>query len=267
MDVQPDARGILYPTRLPSFHRIPAPKAVAELVQWFWIPRWQLAPGRTSRQEVLTFPASNLTVEPGQVTVSGPTTRISHRDLTGTGWAVGALLRPAGVAALGITPSELTDSETQFEAPDLHAALAAAMTGPDHDVARDDTVAAYVSWLGERAGEPDESALAANRLEETVRNHRDVVRVEQLAERLHLSVRSVQRLADRFIGVPPLAMIRRFRLQEAAQLLREDPAVTIADVAAELGYSDHAHLTSDFRRVLGLTPRDYRASQEPGGRG
>ena len=34
-----DARGILYPARLPTFHREPAPPGLEGLVRWFWIPR------------------------------------------------------------------------------------------------------------------------------------------------------------------------------------------------------------------------------------
>ena len=64
-------------------------------MSWFWIPRWNIAPGRTSRQHVLAFPASNLVVESaspehprGRVGLAGPTTVRSHRDLSGQGWAV-----------------------------------------------------------------------------------------------------------------------------------------------------------------------------------
>ena len=54
-------------------------------------------------------------------------------------------------------------------------------------------------------------------------------------------------------------MIGRYRLQEAAQRLREDPpSLTVAHVAAELDYADHAPLTADFRQVLGLSPSLYR---------
>src|SRR5690625_2290018 len=94
----PEGRGVLYPSRLPSFHREPAPAKLRENIRWFWIPRWRLPPGRASRQKLLAFPASNLVIEPRGVTLSGPTTGASHRDLRGTGWAVGALLRPAGIA-------------------------------------------------------------------------------------------------------------------------------------------------------------------------
>jgi len=54
-------------------------------------------------------------------------------------------------------------------------------------------------------------------------------------------------------------MIRRRRLQEAAQRIRETPTSDLATIAAELGYADHAHLSNDFRSVLGVTPRAYRA--------
>ncbi|MFT8396593.1 helix-turn-helix domain-containing protein [Propionibacterium sp.] len=82
-----DGRGVLYPARLPSLHREPAPREVSELVHWFWIPRWDLAPGRISRQELLPFPASNPVVQVGGVSLAGPTTGVSHRDLRGRGWA------------------------------------------------------------------------------------------------------------------------------------------------------------------------------------
>lgn len=273
-----DGRGILYPTRLPTFHRVPASPDLAAFVRWFWIPRWRLPPGRVSRQEVLPFPASNLVVEPEGVSLSGPTTRVSHRDLRGTGWAVGALLRPAGIAALGIEPGGIRDAEVPFDAPELQRAVSSAMQNPDEtqspgatqgpdelqspdeEAARGSAVDAYGWWLFDRAARPDERALLANALEDTVSADREIVRVEQLAERLGISIRRVQRLAQRYIGVPPLAVIRRYRLQEALERLREDPESNIARVAAELGYADHAHLAADFRRVMGLTPNSYRES-------
>ena len=111
---------------------------------------------------------------------------------------------------------------------------------------------------GLTTGPTQAMALMANKMEDVVASDRSVLRVDQLARRLDLSIRSLQRLSERYIGLPPLAVIRRYRLQEAAQRLREDPSVTVAQVAAELDYADHAHLTADFRRVLGLSPSQYR---------
>ncbi|MDF1489885.1 helix-turn-helix domain-containing protein [Tessaracoccus caeni] len=253
-----DPRGVLYPARLPTFHRILAPAELADLIRWFWIPRWRLAPGRTSRQSLLPFPASNLVVERAGVTLSGPSTGASFRDLSGTGWAVGALLRPAGIASLRSDPGAIRDQEVPFDAPDLHRAICSAMEDDDEAAAREAAADAYAQWATRTLAAPDEGGLLANAMEDLISSDRTIVRVDQVAERLHLSVRAVQRLAQRYVGVAPLAMIRRYRLQEAAQRLRDDPTLTVARVAVDLGYADHAHLTSDFRRVLGLAPTSYR---------
>lgn len=53
-------------------------------------------------------------------------------------------------------------------------------------------------------------------------------------------------------------MIRRRRLQEAAERLRENPTLPIAALAGELGYADHAHFANDFRALLGISPSEYR---------
>ena len=255
-----DGRGVLYPTRLPTFHRVPAPAELEGLVRWFWIPRWNLAPGRSSRQELLPFPASNLVVQPDGVSLSGPTTGASHRDLRGRGWAVGALLRPGGLASLCEEPGRLRNTETPFPSPALQREIVLAMAEPDEATGRARAVEAYVRWASEHLAPVDESGALANALEDLIATDPCVVRVEQVARKLGLSMRSVQRLARRHIGLTPLAVIRRYRLQEAAQRLRDDPTVTIAQVAADLGYADHAHLTTDFRTVLGLTPNRYRSS-------
>ncbi|WP_051297866.1 helix-turn-helix domain-containing protein [Brevibacterium album] len=298
-----DARGILYPARLPTFVRLPAPESLTGLVCWFWIPEWDLAPGRVSRQSVLPFPASNLVVECVRehrasvslsVALNGPATRVSHRDLRSSGWAVGALLRPAAVAALGIDPTAIRDAEVRLwgsgrgtasasaasecaqaaevevvpaarlRAETLGRTVAEAMAaGEDaHDTAAASAhraaAEAFASWFAAHIPAPDEGGRLANEMEDLIAGDRSIVHIEQAAERLGISVRGVQRLARRYVGVPPLAIIRRYRLQEAAQRLREDPDVTIAQVAADLGYADHAHLTRDFRAVLDLTPAGYR---------
>lgn len=253
-----DGRGILYPTRLPSFHREPVSVELAGLIRWFWIPRWRLAPGRSSRQELLPFPASNLVVQPEGVSLAGPTTGASHRDLRGAGWAVGALLRPAGVASLCDEPQRIRNAEVPFEAPELHREVVLAMTDADEAAGRARAATAYTRWAAEHLTPVDAHGALANAMEDLIATDQSIVRVEQVARRLGLSTRSVQRLGRRYIGLTPLAVIRRYRLQEAAQRLRDDPSVTIAQVAADLGYADHAHLTTDFRTVLGLTPNRYR---------
>ncbi|MGM7670874.1 helix-turn-helix domain-containing protein [Microbacterium sp. A93] len=252
-------RGILYPARLPQFHRLLPPAEAAELVEWFWIPEWNIEPGRTSRQHVVAYPALNLVVDAGGVELTGASTRASHRDLTGRGWAVGALLKPAAVAALIEDPSALRDRSTRFDAPDLHRAVTQAMD-ESGAVGREHAATAFSAWLVERVGEIGPVARQANEMSALLMTDSAITRAEDAAARLSMSVRTLQRLAHRYVGFPPAAMIRRRRLQEAAQRVREHPETDLSTIAAELGYADHAHLTNDFLAVLGIAPSAYRAS-------
>jgi AraC-like DNA-binding protein len=249
-------RGVLYPARLPTFTRLPAPDPVAPLVRWFWIPEWSIAPGRSSRQHLIAFAACNLVVEPDVVGVAGPSTRASHRDLAGTGWGVGALLRPAAVPAVVGDPGALRDAYRPVELPALAGPVRAAMAGLTDRHER--AVAAFADWLLATVPAPTPEALLANAVADLIETDDSVRTVTQAAARLSISARTVQRLARRYVGVPPATMIRRRRLQLAAERLRTDPGTSLAAVAADLGFADHAHLANEFRTVLGLTLSAYR---------
>lgn len=252
-------RGILYPTRMPEFHRLPPPGAAAELVEWFWIPQWDIAPGRVSRQHVVAYPALNLVVQREGVELVGASTLATHRDLTGRGWAVGALLRPASVAALVGAPSSIRDLSQPFDAPELYRRVSQAME-EGGESGRQRAAEAFTAWLTQRVGEIGTIARRANEMSTMLMADPTVIRAEDAAARLSISLRSLQRLAHRHVGLPPAAMIRRRRLQEAAQRVRDHPGIDLSELAAELGYADHSHLTNDFRAVLGVTPRAYRAA-------
>ncbi len=258
-------RGILFPARLPTMHRLPPADDIAWMVRWFWIPQWHLAPGRISRQTLLPYPASNLVVEAGDaesygagVGIAGPTTRQSHRDLTGSGWAVGALLRPAAAPLIPHDLGAIRDAYLPFEAPELALGVSAAMAGSDEESRTERAAAVFTDWLAQRDITLTEDGRRANAMADMIETDSEIIGVNDIAERMNLSPRTIQRLTRRYVGLTPNIMIRRRRLQEAAETLRTDPSVTIADVAAALGYTDHAHLATEFRDIVGFTPSGYR---------
>lgn len=214
---------------------------------------------------MLTYPVVNLVVEPDGAALHGPHTAVSHRDLQGRGWAVGALLRPAAVPALLATlgcqvlaARDLLDREVRLTQPDLVQAVTAAMASGSAE-RHVTAVAALGGWLsGLVPGPPTPRALLANALFDLVHSDAGVGDVADAARRLGTSTRTAQRIAVTYSGFTPTALIRRRRLQDAADRLREDPGTNLADLAHELGYADHAHLTRDFGTVLGFTPSSYR---------
>jgi AraC-like DNA-binding protein len=251
-------RGVLYPERLPRLQRFAPRSADSDLVAWYWVPEWDLPHGVVSRQQVLAYPAANLVVEASGVTLWGPTTRVSERVLEGSGWAVGALLKPAAFSRLTGDPAALVDTFCAFDDDTLRGRVGEVMPGGGADAA-----ARMGQWLDARIGERTGETRLANAAADLLMTDAAILRVEDAAARLAVSIRTLQRLTHRTVGLSPAAMIRRRRLQEAAQRLRDDSALRLAEVAADLGYADQSHLANDFRAVLGVTPSAYRAESPP----
>jgi AraC-like DNA-binding protein len=61
-----------------------------------------------------------------------------------------------------------------------------------------------------------------------------------------------------FVGEPPMAFLRGWRLALAIDLLCE-PGATLAAVARRVGYSTAFALSTAFEREYGVSPREHRA--------
>jgi AraC-like DNA-binding protein len=57
-------------------------------------------------------------------------------------------------------------------------------------------------------------------------------------------------------GLPPHAYLNQLRVRRARQLL--DDGLAPAEVAAQTGFADQAHLTRHFKRVVGVPPAAYQ---------
>ncbi len=58
-------------------------------------------------------------------------------------------------------------------------------------------------------------------------------------------------------GLPPYRWLLNERVKRACLLLDETPS-SIADIALQCGFSDQAHLTRIFSKILGITPAAWR---------
>ena len=101
------------------------------------------------------------------ITLHGPITSISYHELEGRGWAVGALLRPAGAGAL-CSPSLIQDSHQPLEDPDLSAAVAGVMIDTNTTTGGQRAASALADWMAQRTGPPQAMALIANKMEDVV---------------------------------------------------------------------------------------------------
>jgi AraC family transcriptional regulator len=77
-----------------------------------------------------------------------------------------------------------------------------------------------------------------------------------LARRAHVSPFHFARLFRRTVGVPPHQFVLRLRVHRAIALAKSRRR-SLAQIAAECGFHDHAHLTHAFRKVLATTPSEF----------
>ena len=80
----------------------------------------------------------------------------------------------------------------------------------------------------------------------------------ELAAAASVSRASLARRFTELVGEPPMAFLTSWRLALAADLLRE-PGTTIGAVATQVGYGSPFALSTAFKRVRGVSPRQHRA--------
>lgn len=273
-----DTRGIVDPAgmmRDVDFARYPAGPVLDGLVDWFWSVRWSLPPGVERRQRVLNHPGGHISIgtlddsgplAPADGRVYGVLVGTSTRHLSADGWTVAAKTTTGGLGVLLDGPAERATGRTSGlgALPALDGAHLVRRVSAETDQGRRIDLLRCALEDVVRRRDPDHVAQARQvaAIARTAEVDRSVRRVEELAESVNLSVRTLQRLFARHVGVSPAWVIRRWRIIDAIERARSaggEDWPGWADVAADLGYSDQAHLTRDVRRHLGMTPREYLA--------
>jgi AraC family transcriptional regulator len=88
-------------------------------------------------------------------------------------------------------------------------------------------------------------------------NLADKITVADLADLSELSTAYFARLFHQATGESPHHFILSRRIARVQELLA-DPALDLATVAYRAGFSSHAHMTTAFKRTLGVSPAAYR---------
>ncbi|MFF0278309.1 DUF6597 domain-containing transcriptional factor [Streptomyces sp. NPDC004330] len=165
---------------------------------------------------------------------------------------------PAAEPSSGTAPDIEADTDAGTEpGRDTDAALLDAVLSPEADHAR---VAALDAFLLAHGPAPDPAADRAMELVDLIRGDRGLSKVSHLVAASGLSARSLQRLFGTHVGVAPKWVILRYRIHEAlerAEAAGEAGGPDWAALAAELGYSDQAHLVRDFTATIGAPPTAY----------
>lgn len=86
--------------------------------------------------------------------------------------------------------------------------------------------------------------------------------VARLVAQVGIGHRTIERICDRVFGFPPKLLLRRQRFMRSLAQYMLDPSLKWIG-AIDGHYHDQAQFVRDFRRFMGMTPRQYAALDKP----
>jgi AraC-like DNA-binding protein len=256
-----DFAGILDPegsARSYGLNRYLPSAALAPFVEHYWVVSWDLPEGVSYPAEVLPHPNLNVAFTRQRGWITGVTTGRYDYEVKGSGAVLGVMFKPGGFRPFfGRPVAELLDQTLDATAvftSATEAARLALMAEPD----RQRMIAmAEAMLVGDGLPAADPNIAVATGIVELARTNREIVSVAELARQAAVNERTLQHLFQHYVGVGPKWVIRLYRLVEAAGRATAEAPPHWTEVAHELGYSDQAHFTNDFTKIVGRAPTEY----------
>lgn len=244
-----------------SLSRIQPSPDIGYFVQHYWIVRWDLCGQEPYPQTVIAHPNINLVFEENRTRIYGVAKSTSVHLLQDRGWVVGIKFKPGGFYPFLQAPvSSLTGSSVSLEEMfgiDCGPLEKEILTQPNDT----EMVNRVEAFLAEHLPQRDPNVELVGYIVSTIRDDRTIIKVEDAVSRTGIKIRTMQRLFDRYVGVSPKSVIKRYRLHEAAERIDQGTVRDWLDLSVELGYYDHSHFIRDFRSIVGLSPEEYQRSR------
>lgn len=160
---------------------------------------------------------------------------------------------------LQLNPAEIAESLRLVEAMEGELAT----RKPGFGVMAMGTMLQLVTFLSRcynRSINPDSKKLLriANAISHMERNFAKPISLEELVEISNMSRRNFIRTFESTMGTSPIKFLIARRIQEATKLLRTTDR-SITDIAFDIGFSDSNYFSRQFRKAIGLSPRQYRS--------
>jgi AraC family transcriptional regulator len=92
----------------------------------------------------------------------------------------------------------------------------------------------------------------------------DEISLKSIAAHINMSRFHFCRLFKESMGITPYQYLLQMRIEQAKQLLLQSSA-SVAEIAAEAGFADQSQLSRHFKRIVGVSPKQFAQQSVNGG--
>jgi AraC-like DNA-binding protein len=255
-----EPRGRLDPTgfdRHVTFHTYLPPVDLVSFIEHFWAIRWEQADKTYYSEEVMHRPYVDLFVSRQESGIQGTFRGKRIYIAAGSGRIIGIRFRPGAFHALwdGIM-ADLQDRilDLQLVFPQIDRPYI------EHLLMLDDQAAIQnlLELVRAKHLQTDSNIELINEIMAAIEMDESLQTVTAVAKAFSRSDRWLQQLFQDYLGIGLKWLLQRHRLLAAAKQIRATDKPNWSAIAYDLGYSSQQHFITDFKQVLGKTPRQYK---------
>lgn len=123
-----------------------------------------------------------------------------------------------------------------------------------------DLISVPVKPLAELKEEPGQLKILLSFMQTEKPYLDDKLTLQKLAGQVNLPEKQLSILINQYTGKHFFDFINEFRINDAKELLRDQPQLTVLEIVYEVGFNSKSSFYTAFKKETGVTPTDYRKS-------
>lgn len=175
----------------------------------------------------------------------------------GTLNAVGIRFKPAGANQLFSIPlNELKNTALALSDTNIinYSSLYYKLS---HAKTYFDKVAIIENWLCKSIQSKMLASEVVIQSMKLIKSHNGLIAIDSVAKSTGFNQRRIERLFNSQVGMTPKEYASNLRIKAARNQIKLNLNSSFTELAHKLGYHDQAHFIKQFKKIVGITPKQY----------
>jgi AraC-like DNA-binding protein len=123
---------------------------------------------------------------------------------------------------------------------------------------REEKIGVVRQYLQREFSNTDRARGASAPIGERIMAQNGIGNISDLAKQFGINSRQLERVFKTETGLSAKTFSRIIRFNHAKRMIENDPEISLARLTYEMGYSDQAHFSKNFRELFDYSPADFK---------